>query len=421
MRYTLINGLLLLGISPLTSLALPVDPNDQGGVWDPSGQYRKGHYDSNGDFIPNEQGQVGWNENGQNWQNGQNYQNSQNGYYDQNGQWRSNTWNQNNNNNNNNNNNWNQNGQNGQYNRWQRRSLPGQPLNAEELRNHGNLGVPGVGLPGVGVPGVGIHARNWPYDGNNQGGWTDTNGQWHSNNNNQNSQAGWTDANGVWHSTDYSQGWTDANGIWHQNPNTQNQNNQGGWTDANGQWHANQKRGLQPTPANLADPNVLNQAQAAASLNDATRVAHVPRHYPNDRYDEYEREREQDREEDRETALDVASAIIPRWWPFTDSNWNRNDNWDSNNNCDRNDWNCRNRYNDKCKNGDWNDRSGWSCRSDWSRPTPSARVYARNYPQDQNNWNNNNNHQDYPQATSSVNYKNEHQDKDLKVTGGEQE
>jgi hypothetical protein len=73
MRYTLINGLLLLAISPFTALALAVDPNNQGGQWDPSGQYRKGHFDSNGHFIPEEgSNQVGGNENGQNYQNGQN-------------------------------------------------------------------------------------------------------------------------------------------------------------------------------------------------------------------------------------------------------------------------------------------------------------------------------------------------------------
>ncbi|KAJ5432643.1 uncharacterized protein N7458_011799 [Penicillium daleae] len=416
MRYILINGLLLLAISPFTALALPVDPNDQGGQWDPSGQYRKGHYDSNGDFIPNEgSNQVGWNENGQNYQNGQYYQNgqtwqngenAQNGNY-QNGQWRGNDWNQN-----------------GQYNnRWQRRSVPSQSLNAEELRKYGNLGAPGVGLPNVGVPGVnipgtGIHARNWPSDqNNNQGGWTDSNGQWHQGNqnnqggwtdangvwhqNNQNGQntqngAGWTDANGVWHSTDYSQGWTDANGVWHNNPN----NNQGGWTDANGQWHANQKRDIVPGVYDLDHATPVIDAAAASS------IIHVPRSYPNDgHYDNYreqeEADRHQEHEEDRETAEEVASALLPRIWPFND--WNSNDDY------------YNGRYNDKCKDNDPNDRSGWSCRSDWNRygATPTGSVVARNYPQDQNNWKNNNgNNQNVPQATPVANYKNEVQDVD---------
>ncbi|KAJ5599336.1 hypothetical protein N7450_000403 [Penicillium hetheringtonii] len=425
MRYTLINGLLMLAISPFTALALPVDPNDQGGVWDPSGQYRKGHYDGQGNFIGNDVGRTGYengyqneqwrNEQNQNYQNGQWRDNYQNDQYNQNGQY-------------------NQDGRYNQAGRWQRRWVPGQGVaEAAGLHNHGTQ----FGTPRVGVPGTGIHARNWPYDNNNNnnGGWTDANGQWHANN----QQGGWTDANGQWHANNQQGGWTDANGQWHANNNNNgagwtdangqwhaNNNQQGGWTDANGQWHANQKRGFEPTATtNLAsNPNLLNQAQASnplnagqgniagagAGINNAAGLPHVPRHYNPDEYDHdrynndhYDnsyndgyRDGRYNNEEDRRVAEHVVGNILTRRiWPF--SSWNRDDdrNWDRN--CDRNDWNCRNRYNDngryndndrygydKCKSDDRADRSGWSCRSDWdrTRATPTPRVWTRNTPND---------------------------------------
>jgi hypothetical protein len=143
----MINGLLLLAVSPLAALALPVDPNDQAGQWDPSGQYRKGHYDQSGQFIPNNDdnryNQVNQNGNvdryGQ-WRN--NNQNDQNGWTDANGQWHANNEN-------------NQGGWTDANGQW--------------------------------------HANN----NQDQNGWTDANGQWHANN--QNNQGGWTDANGQWH------------------------------------------------------------------------------------------------------------------------------------------------------------------------------------------------------------------------------
>ncbi|KAJ5860472.1 uncharacterized protein N7529_007782 [Penicillium soppii] len=93
MRYTMINGLVLLAVSPLTALALPVDPNDQAGQWDPSGQYRKGHW-QNGEFIAN--GDNRYNQNGDVDQNGQwreNDQNDQNGWTDADGEWHANNQN----------------------------------------------------------------------------------------------------------------------------------------------------------------------------------------------------------------------------------------------------------------------------------------------------------------------------------------
>jgi hypothetical protein len=430
MRYTLINGLLLLAVSPFTALALPVDPNpnDQGGVWDPSGQYRKGHYDGQGNFIANNGGQTGYENGYQNeqWRNGQN----QNGQYNQNNQYNQNGQ-------------YNRDGRNNEAGRWQRRWIPGQDISdAAGLRNHGTH----FGTPGVGIPGTGIHARTWPNDNNNNdGGWTDANGQWHANN----QQGGWTDANGVWHATNQQGGWTDANGQWHAtNNNNNNQdgwtdangqwhsnNQQGGWTDANGVWHNNQKRGFEPTATtNLAaNPNLLNQAQASnplnaaaghgnlagvgAGANNAAGLPHVPRHYnpdsydndrDNDRYEDGYEDGRYNNAEDRRVAENVASNILSRRiWPFTSWNNNNdnNNNWDRD--CDRNDWNCRNRndnnnnddgsynYNtgsgyDKCESNDRSDRSGWSCRSDWDRnsATPTPRVWSRNSPIDNTNYDN---------------------------------
>lgn len=401
MRYTLINGLLLLS-SPLTSLALPLEPNpnDQGGVWDPSGQYRKGHYDGAGNFIPN---------NGYNGNGDYNDQYSNDQY--NNGQYRGDDWN---------------NGQrnNGQYNngRWQRRSLT-RPF-GDRLR---------VGVPGINIPG--IHARNWPYDQNNNGqngqGWTDANGQWHSTDYSQ----GWTDANGQWHPNNNNgqngQGWTDANGQWHSNNNGQNGQ---GWTDANGQWHPTAKRGIPPTPAGInvpgagapnpgtanlaaaqpgaanlgagASPNLASGANKGANpLSNPAAAASAlhARHYRDDDYngesdrqreldrEDYDRNREQDRQDAHDALQDV--GIIPRFWPFTSGNrnndhWN-NDNNDWNNHYNDNDWNNDDYgYNDKCKNNDYDDRSGFDCRHDWdvNRATPSARAVARNYPST-NTWN----------------------------------
>lgn len=71
MHCTLISNLLLLAISPFTAHALPVDPNNQGGQWDHSGQYRKGHYNASTRYIRNEgTNQVSWNANGQDGHNG---------------------------------------------------------------------------------------------------------------------------------------------------------------------------------------------------------------------------------------------------------------------------------------------------------------------------------------------------------------
>ncbi|KAJ5436763.1 hypothetical protein N7445_007648 [Penicillium cf. griseofulvum] len=115
MRYSIINSLLLLAISPMSVLALPIDPNDLAGQWDPSGLYRKGQW-QHGVFVPN---------------NGD----TKHGQLEKEGQWLDN------------NNNNNQNGQ---------------------------------------------------YDPS-QNGWTDANGQWHTNN-----QNGWTDSNGQWHAASSS-------------------------------------------------------------------------------------------------------------------------------------------------------------------------------------------------------------------------
>ncbi|CAI7610591.1 unnamed protein product [Penicillium glandicola] len=85
MRYSIINSLLLLAVSPLSTLALPVDPNDQTGQWDPSGQYRKGNW-QHGVFIANDDNT----QNNQNAQTNQNSQVEQGGWTDSNGQWHSN-------------------------------------------------------------------------------------------------------------------------------------------------------------------------------------------------------------------------------------------------------------------------------------------------------------------------------------------
>lgn len=411
MRYSLVSGLLLLAVSPFTSLALPVDPNDQPGQWDPSGQYRKGHYGANGEFIPNEgTAEVGYN-NGQ-WNNGE-YNNG--GY-----------------------NNWN-NGQynNGRYNngRWERRWVPG-------------VGVPGAGIPGegereraglrhpgarIGVPG--IRARWWPWNnGNNdENGWTDANGQWHSNN---------------------EQGWTDANGQWHANNNGQ------GWTDANGQWHPNVKRALPGvgvpgagvpgagapaagvpaagapgvgapgvgTPG-VGAPNAgvpgegLNGAGSPTPTTNGAGAAGLPLarryygpnegYYDNDRYNNgydngrYDNGRYNDVDDynrDHHDVLDLPDVVFRRWWPHGD-NWNS----DWNRPCNPDDWSChRGRYNhgyrwDRCENGN----GRWNCRSDWNRnratPLPSV-VVARHYPSN-TDYNNN-----YASATPGTSYKNYNND-----------
>ncbi|KAJ5827395.1 hypothetical protein N7447_004158 [Penicillium robsamsonii] len=134
MRYSIISNLLLLAVSPLSALALPVDPNNVAGQWDPSGKYQKGQW-QHGVFVANngdnQHGQV--DKNGQ-WNNknqqGQ-YNPNQNGWTDANGQWHTN----------------NQNGQNGQ-NGW----------TDEKGQWHAN-----------------------GQNNQNQNGWTDANGQWHAN------------------------------------------------------------------------------------------------------------------------------------------------------------------------------------------------------------------------------------------------
>ncbi|OKP12133.1 hypothetical protein PENSUB_2293 [Penicillium subrubescens] len=148
------------------------------------------------------------------------------------------------------------------------------------LRKYGNFGSghPNFGAPDVNIPGTGIHARNWPYDqNNNQDCWTDSNGQWHQVN--QNNQGGWTDAN--------------------------EQQNQGGWTDANDQWHANQKRDIVPGVG-------------------------APDHYDN-YCEQEEANHHQEHEGDRETAEDVTSALLPgpvvaRNYPQHHNSWNNSDN-----------------------------------------------------------------------------------------------
>ncbi|KAJ5151945.1 hypothetical protein N7492_010240 [Penicillium capsulatum] len=413
MRYTLINGLLLLAVSPFSAVALPVDPNEYNLANPNQGQYESpgawNHVNPTGnqwrDQNQNLRRSVGaqpfdasranpgvpglharsWpydqnNQNGQGWTdaNGQWHANNQNqngqGWTDQNGQWHPNNQNQN------------QNGwtdASGQWHSNQKRGVNPSALNGGGVNNGGlqNGGLtptgtankdnnnqnganplaqpsapaaPGAGAapgaPGVGAGGIpGIKARNWPYDQNNQ------NGQ------------GWTDANGQWHANNQNQngqGWTDQNGQWH--PNNQNQN---GWTDANGQWHANQKRDWRDDGYNRGD----------------------------DYYNDH-RESNLDRAADRATDDLLASPPVRRWWPF--NNWHHHD---RNRDCDRNDWDCRNRdydnhdhgygYDDKCKSNDPNDRSGWSCRHDWNRygstPTPRA-VVARHSPNDNDSYNANN-------------------------------
>ncbi|KAJ5562034.1 hypothetical protein N7535_003502 [Penicillium sp. DV-2018c] len=142
MRYSVISSLLLLAVSPL-AVGLPVDPNDQTGQWDPSGQYRKGHW-QNGQFIPNNPDDRYY-QNGNLGRTGQwrdNNRNGANGWTDANGQWHVSNQNQNGG--------WTD--ANGQW-----------------------------------------HSNNQ----NDRNGWTDANGQWHANN--QNDQNGWTDSNGQWH------------------------------------------------------------------------------------------------------------------------------------------------------------------------------------------------------------------------------
>lgn len=396
MRYTLINGLLMLALSPFSALALPVDPSNEPGQWDPSGHYDKGRWE-NGQFISNNQNL----QNGQ-WNNGQNYQNSQ-------------------------------------YNngRWQRRSVP-QPFGAS---------------PVGGAPGV--YARNWPWDQNNQNGqgWTDQNGQWHPNNqngqgwtdqngqwhpNNQNGQ-GWTDQNGQWHANkkrvvdpdrravdpaalnnggltptgtvnnpnaanpnlaapgiharnwpwdqnnQNGQGWTDANGQWH--PNNQNQNGQG-WTDANGQWHPNNQNGQGWTDGNgqwhpskrewrddgYGREDGYNRGDGYNNYNDG---------YRDDRYNNNGLDRAADRAAD-----DILGGPVRRWWPF--NNWN-------NRNGDRNRYNDES-YRDQCQGKDWR-----ACGNDiyGSRATPTPGV-GNNYNQGYNNnynGNYNGNNWNRPSAT----------------------
>lgn len=416
MRYTLINGLLLLAISPFRAVALPVDPSTQPGQWDPNGHYRKGHYE-NGRFIPNvQENQVNQYRDGQNqnerWNNGQNAQwnNDQNHRVGQNGV-----------------NNWDRESDNRG---WQRRSLAPQPFGVERLGDHrANLGAPG------------IHARNWPNDQNNQNGWTDQNGQWHANN--QNGQ-GWTDQNGQWHANNNQngQGWTDQNGQWHPsqkravgpaalnngvnptgtvNPNAKNiavpgiharswpndQNNQNGqgwtdrngqwhpsnqngqgWTDQNGQWHSNNQNGQGWTDRNGQwHPNQKREWRDDGYNRDDR--------YNNDGYnnhDDYHRNGDSFLDRAAEEAL--TAPFARRWWPF--NNWN-NDN-DSNRDCERNDSNCRNRndngrhgwhsesYRDQCQGRDWR-----SCRNDNNR-----NDYNRN---DNNRNDNNRNDYNRNQAT----------------------
>ncbi|KGO78120.1 hypothetical protein PITC_041510 [Penicillium italicum] len=162
MRYSIVNSLLFLAVSPLGVIARPVDPNDLAGQWDPSGQYRKGQW-QHGVFVAN---------NGDNSSN-KNGQANQNGQVDQNGQWRDN----------------NNNNQSGQYNQ-----------NSQQNNQNGWTDANGQ-----------WHAtnQNVPNDQNGQEGWTNANdgtvqsrdGQ----NDNQNNQNGWTGENG----------WTDENGQWH--------------------------------------------------------------------------------------------------------------------------------------------------------------------------------------------------------------
>ena len=101
-----------------------------------------------------------------------------------NGQWHRNDWNQ-----------TNDRHRDDQYNNnnWQRRSLPSYSPNAEEFHKLGNLKrLVSTFQVLASIP------RNWPDDqNNNQGDWTDANGQWNQGNQgNQDEHGSWTDANG---------------------------------------------------------------------------------------------------------------------------------------------------------------------------------------------------------------------------------
>ncbi|KAI2790185.1 hypothetical protein POX_d05691 [Penicillium oxalicum] len=86
MRSAMISSIFFLALLPIVTLALPIDPNDQSGQWDPSGQYRKGHYDAQGNFVPNESyivlnnpsnnQELGWYQKGQ-YPGHENYNNGQ--------------------------------------------------------------------------------------------------------------------------------------------------------------------------------------------------------------------------------------------------------------------------------------------------------------------------------------------------------
>ncbi|KAJ5587752.1 uncharacterized protein N7459_003517 [Penicillium hispanicum] len=367
MRYTLINGLLLLAVSPFAALALPVDstdPSDQPGQWDPNGQYRKGHYDQNGQFISNEQdGQTGYNQNGQynngQYNNGQ-YNNGQAGNYDGDNQWRGNNWDQNNNGEYNND--QNQNGH------WQRRSVP-RPFGSDaDLYNH----RPGFGAPGVPGAVPGIHVRSSPYDQNNQ------------------NQNGWTDANGQWH------------------PNNQNQN-QNGWTDANGQWHSTAKRAIEPTSYKIPSPNTDTTAVLPRSWwpwnndNDDD----FPR--PCNRYDLScpSRDRDDDDKDDHHRDDDYRDD--------DDDDCKKNDQ------DDHSGWSCR---------SDWNrDRATPTPRAVVARSDPnnynngddSNSNYPQASPTPQNgDYNSYGNYKNYGSYQNYPN-KDQHQDENLKATGGETE
>ncbi|KAJ5691305.1 hypothetical protein N7488_012040 [Penicillium malachiteum] len=126
------------------------------------------------------------------------------------------------------------------------------------------------------------------------------------------------------------------------------------------------------------------------------------------------------------TSTPTVPVPVKRWWPFTSGSDRNNDNYDNDND--------NYGYQDKCKSNDEEDCSGWDCRHHWDanrRTTPTPRVWARNYPNDQYNSN-------YPQATPGVqngnygNYKNygssqnyptdgQSQDQNLKATGGEKQ
>ncbi|KAF7719334.1 Uncharacterized protein PECH_006383 [Penicillium ucsense] len=147
MRSTMISSIFLVALSPIMALALPIDPNDQGGQWDPSGQYRKGHYDAQGNFIPDQgsnlsPNQVGWYQKGQ-YPGHEVYNHDQHNK----GPWS------------------NQQGQG----------------NNDQYQNGQQHGA----------------GQTWPAGktGQTSSGWTDANGVWHSTDYSQ----GWTDANGVWH------------------------------------------------------------------------------------------------------------------------------------------------------------------------------------------------------------------------------